>query len=57
MGTERARTRCPERLERLCASKLDSYLLRREAIAEVKLAIGFERWCAPLPDPDTLFAS
>jgi hypothetical protein len=57
MATERARTRCRERLERLCASKLDSYVLRRGVIAELKLAIGFARWCAPLRDPDALIAS
>lgn len=57
MATERARTRCRERLERLCASKLDSYVLHREVIAELKIAIGVERWCAPLLDPDALIAS
>ncbi len=56
MATERARTRCRERLEGLSNSKQDSYSLRREVIAELKLAIGFDRWCAPLIDPDTLIA-
>lgn len=36
------------------AQDVDS--LRREAIAELKRTIGFERWCAPLVDPDTLIA-
>jgi len=30
--------------------------VRREAIAELRLAIGFERWCVPLVDPDTLIS-
>lgn len=54
MTTERARVRCTERLERLAESSLDSESLRREAIAELKVAIGFERWCVPLADPETL---
>ena len=56
MATERARTRCRERLERLGGSSEDSGSLRREVIAEVRLAIGFDRWCTVLMDPDTLLA-
>ncbi len=52
-----ARSRCLERLERLAGSAdTDITSLRRAAIAELKRAIGFERWCAPLVDPDTLIA-
>ena len=54
MATERARSRCRERLERLADSTQDSESLRREAIAELRRAIGFGRWCAALIDPDTL---
>ena len=53
MATERARRQCGERIEQLAESSLDSESLRREAIAELKLAIGFERYCVPLADPET----
>jgi predicted methyltransferase MtxX (methanogen marker protein 4) len=56
MATERARSRCRERLDLLAGSAQDVDSLRREVIAELKRAIGFERWCAPLVDPDTLIA-
>jgi len=56
VATERARTRCRERLERLAESNEGSESMRREAIAELRLAIGFERWCVPLVDPDTLIS-
>jgi DNA-binding CsgD family transcriptional regulator len=56
MATERARSRCRERLDLLADSAQDVDSLRREVIAELKRAIGFERWCAPLVDPDTLIA-
>ena len=56
MATERARARCRERLELLADSAQDVDSLRREVIAELRGTIGFERWCAPLMDPDTLIA-
>jgi len=56
MSTEWARSRCRERLERLADVEQDCDSLRREVIAELRQAIGFERWCAPLVDPDTLIA-
>jgi DNA-binding CsgD family transcriptional regulator len=56
VATEWARARCRERLERLADSTQDCDSLRREVIAELKQAIGFEQWCAPLVDPDTLIA-
>ncbi|MDQ6778296.1 MAG: hypothetical protein M3071_19225, partial [Actinomycetota bacterium] len=56
MATERARSRCRERLALLADSAEDVDSLRREVIAELKGTIGFERWCAPLVDPDTLIA-
>ncbi|MGI9147536.1 MAG: helix-turn-helix transcriptional regulator [Chloroflexota bacterium] len=56
MSTEWARARCRERLERLADSEADCDSLRREVIAHLRQAIGFERWCAPLVDPDTLIA-
>lgn len=57
MATTRARSRCLERLELLAGSaQQDIYSIRRIAVAELKRTIGFERWCAPLVDPDTLIA-
>lgn len=54
MATERERARCRERLERLSRSRLDCDSIRREAIAELQRVIGFDRWCWPLADPETL---
>lgn len=56
MTSERARVRCRERIEKLAGSTLDSVSLRREAIADLKRTIGFDRWCVPLVDPDALTA-
>ncbi|HET8651608.1 MAG TPA: LuxR C-terminal-related transcriptional regulator [Gaiellaceae bacterium] len=52
--TERKRTRCRERLARLAESDLDRDSLRFEAIADLQRTIGFDRWCWPLSDPDSL---
>ena len=54
MATERERARCRERLEALSASGLDCESIRREAIADLQRVIGFDRWCWPLADPETL---
>jgi hypothetical protein len=56
MATARVRSRCRERLELLADSAEDVDSLRREVIAELRRTIGFDRWCAPLVDPDTLIA-
>jgi DNA-binding CsgD family transcriptional regulator len=53
MTTARARRRCRERIELISGSSLDSDSVRREVIGELKLAIGFERYCVPLADPQT----
>ena len=50
---ERERNRCRERIERIAEADLDAEQARRAAIAELRRAIGFERWCWPLTDPDT----
>jgi DNA-binding CsgD family transcriptional regulator len=50
----RTLARCRERIARLGESTLDSESIRREAIAELQRTIGFDRWCWPLADPDTL---
>jgi DNA-binding CsgD family transcriptional regulator len=50
----RERDRCRERLTRLSDSSLDVESIQREAIAELRRVIGFERWCWPFADPRTL---
>jgi DNA-binding CsgD family transcriptional regulator len=57
MGSERARARCRERIEALAEATSDLDSVRREAIGELRRAIGFERWCVLLVDPDTLLMS
>ena len=54
MATERQRSRCRERLERLGDSTLDRDTLQLEAIGVLRRVIGFDRWCWPLADPETL---
>jgi hypothetical protein len=54
MPTEREWASCRERLERVSESSLDCESIRREAIAELQRVIGFDRWCWPLADPETL---
>lgn len=54
MTTARERGRCRERLEQLSESHLDCDSLRREAVADLQRVIGFDRWCWPLADPETL---
>jgi DNA-binding CsgD family transcriptional regulator len=57
MGTDRARERCRERVTRLTDSSASADELRFEAIAELQRAIGFEYWCWPLADPETLIVA
>ena len=54
MASARERGRCRERLERLSESGLDCDSLRREAVSDLQRVIGFDRWCWPLADPETL---
>jgi DNA-binding CsgD family transcriptional regulator len=54
MATERERNRSRERLKRLSRSKLDRESIQYETIAELRRVIGFDRWCWPVGDPDTL---
>jgi DNA-binding CsgD family transcriptional regulator len=54
VATERERGRCRERLRSLGASTLDCDSLRYEAVVLLRRVIGFDRWCWPLADPDTL---
>ena len=54
VATERDRSRCRERLESLGRSTLDIDSLRYEAVVLLGRVVGFDRWCWPLADPDTL---
>jgi DNA-binding CsgD family transcriptional regulator len=54
VATERERARCRERLERLGASTQDCLSIQQEAIADLRRVLGFDRWCWPFADPDTL---
>ncbi|MFL6039717.1 MAG: LuxR C-terminal-related transcriptional regulator [Gaiellaceae bacterium] len=57
MATERELSRCRDRLHDLSGSSVDCEALRREAIAYLQRTIGFDRWCWPLADPETLVTS
>jgi DNA-binding CsgD family transcriptional regulator len=54
VATERERTRCAERLARLGGSTQDCGSIQREVIADLQRVLGFDRWCWPFADPDTL---
>jgi DNA-binding CsgD family transcriptional regulator len=54
MVRERARSRCRDQLQRLADSALDVDSLRLEVMDQLRQAIGFELWCCPLVDPDSL---
>ena len=57
MRSEQTRRRARERIEALADAPLDAATMRLEAIEILRAAIGFERWCALLLDPDTLIVS
>ena len=54
VATQLARDRCRERIQRLSRSSLDCESVQREVIADLQRVIGFDRWCLPFADPDTL---
>jgi DNA-binding CsgD family transcriptional regulator len=54
VATARERARCIERIARLGEATLDCESIRREALVELQPVIGFDRWCWPLADPETL---
>jgi DNA-binding CsgD family transcriptional regulator len=54
VATHLARDRCRERIQRLSRSGSDGESIQREAIADLQRVIGFDRWCLPQADPDTL---
>lgn len=54
MATERQRHRSVERIRQLSESTLDLDSLRREVVEDLRHTIGFDRWCWPVADPETL---
>jgi DNA-binding CsgD family transcriptional regulator len=54
MVRERMRSRCRGQLQRLAESALDVDSLRLEVMAQLRQAVGFDLWCCPLIDPDSL---
>ena len=57
MASVRELSRCRDRLDSLSRSELDCDAFRREAIGYLQRSIGFDRWCWPLADPETLVTS
>jgi DNA-binding CsgD family transcriptional regulator len=55
--SERARRRCRENLDALAVAGLDADDARHAAIAELRRAVGFERWCWPLTDPSSVLST
>jgi len=56
-GSERERSRCRERLDALASAHLDPVDAKQTAIAELRRAGGFGRWCWPTTDPATAVAT
>jgi DNA-binding CsgD family transcriptional regulator len=54
VATETQRSRCRERLEVLAGSGLDTVSLQVAAVGALKRVVGFDRWCWPSADPETL---
>jgi DNA-binding CsgD family transcriptional regulator len=54
VASQLARDRCRERIERISHSSLDCESVQREVVADLQRVIGFDRWCLPHADPDTL---
>jgi hypothetical protein len=57
MASVRELSRCRDRLGSLSQATLDCDAFRLEAISYLQRAIGFDRWCWPLADPETLVTS
>lgn len=57
MASERDLSRCRERLDSLSRSSVDCDSLRLETIQYLRRTIGFDRWCWPLADPESLVTS
>lgn len=54
---ERRLRRARERLELLAEAGIDAEEGRREAIAALRPALGFQRWCWPLTDPTSALST
>jgi DNA-binding CsgD family transcriptional regulator len=54
VATYRGRERCRERIEKLARSGGSGEALQHEVVAELEREIGFDRWCWPAADPETL---
>jgi DNA-binding CsgD family transcriptional regulator len=54
MASHLARDRCRERIQRISLSSLDCQSVQREVVGDLQRVIGFDRWCLPHADPDTL---
>jgi DNA-binding CsgD family transcriptional regulator len=54
---ERERRRVRERLDALVDAGLDAEEARYAAIAALRRAVGFERWCWPLTDPGSILST
>jgi DNA-binding CsgD family transcriptional regulator len=57
MASTRELSRCRDRVDSVSQSALDCDAFRREAIGYLQHVIGFDRWCWPLADPETLVTS
>jgi DNA-binding CsgD family transcriptional regulator len=51
MADSWARSRARARIERVCASPLDSRALRQEILAELRSCVGYDAYAWPLTDP------
>jgi DNA-binding CsgD family transcriptional regulator len=57
MPSARQLSRCRDRVESVSRSTLSCDAFRQEAIACLRRSVGFDRWCWPLADPETLVTS
>jgi DNA-binding CsgD family transcriptional regulator len=57
MTSARDLLRCSDRLTLLSTTSADCEAFRREAIGYLRRTLGFDRWCWPLADPETLVTS
>jgi DNA-binding CsgD family transcriptional regulator len=53
MASERARRRCREQVAELTQRPADPFMLRFRIVELLRSAVGFDRWCWPVCDPDS----
>jgi DNA-binding CsgD family transcriptional regulator len=51
--TQRARERCRERIRALCDEPADLFAVRTAIVDVLRAAVGFDRWCWPVTDPES----